>query len=112
LLGYFYKDDYATDPHAYDKHLNSADTAEHLAALRDRLVGAESFDRAEIERITRELAEELDVKAADLIHPCRVALTGRSVSPDIFSVMHLLGQKKSTERLDGAVEHISAAAGK
>lgn len=112
MLGYFYKDDYAVDPAACEQHLNRAETAEHLKKLRDRLADAEAFDRGEIERVTRELAAELGVKAAELIHPCRVALTGKSVSPDIFSVIHLLGRHKSVKRLDGAVERITAAAGK
>lgn len=112
MLAYFYKDDYATDEEAYEKHLNSPETAEHLAELRDRLGGLPAFDRAEIERVTRELADEVGVKAGDLIHPCRVALTGRGVSPDIFSVIHLLGQAKSTERLGAAIDHIAAGSRK
>jgi glutamyl-tRNA synthetase len=112
LLAYFYKDDYATASDAYDKYLAAPATALHLKKLGERLAALEAFDRSEIERVTRELAEELAVKAGDLIHPCRVALTGKSVSPDIFSVIHLLGQDKSVERLTDAAGHITAAAGK
>ncbi len=53
--------------------------------------------------MTRDLAAELGVGAADVIHPCRVAVTGQGVSPDIFSVIHLIGREKTVERLRKAV---------
>jgi glutamyl-tRNA synthetase len=39
------------------------------------------------------------VKVGALIHPARVALTGRSVSPGLFEVMELLGRGRTVERL-------------
>lgn len=110
LLRYFFKDDYPIDEDAVEKYLSSPVTAGHLKALAETFQGLESFDRGAIEEAARGLAERLDVKAAEIIHPCRVALTGRSVSPDLFSVVHLLGRAKSVERLRGAVERISSVA--
>ena len=74
----------------------------YLDPLADRLDALDPFDRTTIEETTRSLAEELGLKAGDLIHPCRAALTGQGVSPDIFSVIHLLGCDKSVERLRAA----------
>jgi nondiscriminating glutamyl-tRNA synthetase len=112
VLAYFYKDTYPVDASAYEEHLSKPETAGYLRKLRDRLATNGTFDRGSVEQVTRELAAELGVKAGELIHPCRVALTGKSVSPDIFSVIHLLGREKSVERLGSAVEHIAAAASK
>jgi glutamyl-tRNA synthetase len=47
----------------------------------------------------RGLATEMGLKAGELIHPVRVALTGRRNSPGIFEVMALLGKEKVLERL-------------
>ncbi len=98
-LAYFYKDTYPIDREAVAKHLGAAEFRTRMDVLADRLQSLEPFERGEIERVTRELADELGVSAADLIHPCRVAVTGQGVSPDIFSVIHLIGQEKSVERL-------------
>lgn len=100
LLAYFYKDDYPTDADAFASHVAGA--GERLRGIAAALETLETFDRTEIERVVRELADSLDVGAGDLIHPCRVALTGQNVSPDIFSVIHLLGRRKSVERLQKA----------
>lgn len=101
-LAYFYKDAYPVDGEAAATHLGSSGARSRVAALADRLEAVDPFERSEIERATRALAEELGVGAADLIHPCRVAVTGQGVSPDIFSVIHLVGREKTVERLRAA----------
>jgi glutamyl-tRNA synthetase len=98
-LGYFYGDDFAYDPEAVAKHLQSGEAAAHLTALADALEALPVYTLESIESALRELATARGVKAAALIHPARVALTGRSSSPGIFEVLYLLGRAKSIERL-------------
>ena len=43
-----------------------------------------------------------------VIHPTRLALTGRTVSPGMFDVMVLLGKEKTLERMHKAIEYIKA----
>jgi len=102
LLRYFFKDDFAFDPEAVARHLAGPEAGDRLARLADALAAVDPFCHADIESAVRGLAESLGVKAGDLIHPCRVALTGRSVSPDIFAVVQLIGREKSVERLRAA----------
>ena len=101
-LRYFFKDDYRREPEAVEKHLSGAEASGRLARLADVIDAVEPFTHDGIEGAVRGLAEELGVKAGDLIHPCRVALTGQAVSPDIFAVVQLLGKEKSVERLRAA----------
>jgi glutamyl/glutaminyl-tRNA synthetase len=98
-LAYFYKNEYPVDAEAVSKHLSSSENRSRLAELAKRLEDLDSFDPGEIERVTRGLAADLGVGAADVIHPCRVAVTGQGVSPDIFSVVQLIGREKAVERL-------------
>jgi glutamyl-tRNA synthetase len=101
-LAYFFKDDYAKNDEAYSKYLAAEEVPDRLSALADAIESVEPFNREGIESAVRALAAGLEVKPGDLIHPCRVALTGDEVSPDIFSVIHLLGRDKSVERLRNA----------
>jgi len=106
-LAYFYKDDYQKSDEALKKHLAADDVSDRLTALADVLDAVEPFDRTGIESAVRNLSDTLKIKTGELIHPCRVALTGDEVSPDIFAVVHLLGRRKSVERLRATASKIS-----
>ena len=101
-LAYFYKDDYTVSDEALQKHLAADQVPDRLTALANVIGVVEPFARTEIESAVRELADTLEVKTGELIHPCRVALTGDDVSPDIFAVIHILGRNKCVERLRAA----------
>ena len=58
------------------------------------------------DRAYRALSEKLQIKAGQLIHPTRLALTGRTVSPGIFEVMVVLGKERCLQRLDQAINYI------
>lgn len=78
---------------------------ESYAELLDKLP---NFDVKAIEEKSRALMKELGLTGKEFIHPCRVAITGRSVSPGFFETVSLLGKKKSVERLRLAAEFIQA----
>ena len=42
---------------------------------------------------------ELGIEAKVLIHPMRVALTGKTVGPGLFEVIYYLGKERTKERL-------------
>jgi glutamyl-tRNA synthetase len=104
----FLTDDYPLDPDAAAKHL-VPEAAPRLSALHDALAQVEPFDEAGCEQSLRALADRLEVKAAALIHPARVALTGRSVSAGIFSVMSVMGREAVLARLARAASGIASA---
>jgi glutamyl-tRNA synthetase len=102
LMGYFYRDDYARDEAAVNNHLKSREASARLSALADEYEQLRYFDRASVEETLRALVDRLRIEAGELIHPSRVALTGKTVSPDIFWVITLLGKAKTIERLRAA----------
>jgi nondiscriminating glutamyl-tRNA synthetase len=102
LMGYFYRDDYARDEAAVRNHLMTREASTRLSALADEFEKLRYFDRASVEETLRALADRLVIEAGELIHPSRVALTGKTVSPDIFWVIVLLGRSKTVERLRAA----------
>ena len=52
------------------------------------------------------IAAESGLALGKVIHPTRLALTGRTVSPGMFDVMVLLGKERTIERLKKAIEFI------
>ena len=88
------------DPAAVAKHLADPALREHLAALAVALAGVSPFDEPHVEAVVRSTAAERGVKAGQLIHAVRVALTGRMVSPGLFELVVLLGREESGRRLE------------
>lgn len=99
-----------TEPDGYDekgvrKYFQEG-AAERLAAARQALAGAEPFTAESLEAAYRDLADGMGISAGQLIHPTRLALTGRTIGPGLFEVIHLLGRERALTRLDRAIEHL------
>ena len=79
-------------------------SAAHLIRLAEKLGSVDPFNGEGIESALRGLARELDIEAADLIHPMRAAITGMAVSPDVFAVASVIGKGEVLNRLRNAAE--------
>lgn len=101
------------DPEEYDskgveKHLADAVVMARLREFLGDLVTI-PFDAVSLEAKLRERCDEWGVKAGQLIHPIRLGLTGKTVSPGLFEMMELLGRETVTRRLNRLLrEHVSA----
>lgn len=91
---------------AVRKHVKAADVADRLRALRDAWAALEPFDIQTTEESLRKLAEASGVSAAKIIHPLRLALTGRAASPPIFDVAAVMGKERVLARIDRLVAKI------
>jgi glutamyl/glutaminyl-tRNA synthetase len=93
-----------TEPAEYDekglaKHWNAGikkSFTEYAAAL-EKLA---EWNAEDLESRLREYTESKGLKAGQIIHPLRLALTGQTTSPGIFEVMVLLGRQRSLLRIN------------
>ena len=67
---------------------------DHLSVLPEI-----AWTESQLEHYAREIAEEKDLKLGKIAQPLRAALTGKSVSPSVFEIMHVFGKDKTLERL-------------
>ncbi len=103
---YFFNDCVSFETNAVNKYLSDENIPKYLMKLIQVLQQLESFDDMQkLEHFVRSLAEELGIKAAKLIHPIRVSITGKSASPGVFDVMSLLGKDKVLLRLKYVVDN-------
>ena len=98
------RDTLEIDPEAWAGLLQKPEVGPRLAELARRIAAAPEFSLAGLEQATRGLAQELGIKAGDLMSAARVALTGRTVAPGLFEVMALLGRERAVARLSRASE--------
>jgi glutamyl-tRNA synthetase len=95
------------DADAVKKHLKGDELGARLNELHDVLQRTEPFDVTTSEAALRALAEQKGVSAGKLIHPLRLALTGRGSSPPVFDVAVVLGKEKSLKRLRRLIEQLA-----
>ena len=96
------------EPAAVEKHLQAEGAVLLLREVRSVVDKLEDFSAEELETALRGIIREKGIKAGELIHPLRVALTGRTQSPGIFETMVILGRERVLERLDKAIEYIKS----
>ena len=72
------------------------------------IIEGTAFDADSLESAFRQRAEQIGVKAGNLIHPARLALTGRTSTPGLFEVMELLGQSTCRQRIQAAQRFVAS----
>jgi glutamyl-tRNA synthetase len=95
---FFFLEELKIDPAAEKKFLTQ-DLSKEFRLFVERLEALDKFDIVSIEATFRDLVRELNIEAKALIHPIRVALTGKTVGPGLFEVIYYLGKERTIERL-------------
>ncbi len=101
---FFFLKDISIDPAAAQKHL-SGDLSKEFGLFIQRLEQLEKFDIVTIEEAFREMVKQLNLEAKVLIHPIRVALTGKTIGPGLFEVIYYLGKERTIERLRKVIKN-------
>jgi glutamyl-tRNA synthetase len=98
------------DPALTAKFAADPELPHRLRALAERYGALAEFDKAALESELRGLCDELGVKAAQLIHPVRMALTATQAGPPLFDVVELVGREATASRLTAFLEHLEGEA--
>ena len=104
----FMTDSLEIDDNAVEKHwLKDRDGVRTRLQELARRLETSSWDEAALETVIRGFAEESGLGLGKVIHPVRVAITGRTASPGIFEVLRLMGKDRVIDRLNSAVARLS-----
>lgn len=83
------------------------DNKSRLAKLRDAFAQLKSFDVASLETALKSVAAELKIKPGLLVHPVRLACTGRTVGPSLYHLLEVLGRDRVLQRLDRVIARMA-----
>jgi glutamyl-tRNA synthetase len=101
------EDAFAYDDAAFDKRLRQPPpAAELLRGFRDRLNAAEPFDASTLERALQDYVQARGVKADQVVHAVRIAVTGRPVGFGLFDALAILGKSSCVARIDRALARL------
>lgn len=98
-IGFLFTEDFPIEPESLEK-LKQPGALEHLAALGDALKDLSEWSHPVIEAKLKETATARGVKAGALVHPARVAVSGRSVGPGLYEMFEVLGKERVLERFN------------
>jgi glutamyl-tRNA synthetase len=100
-MGYFFNDEFSYDDAAVKK-VFTAEGLTNLAAIRARLASVDgtAFTSAALESEFKALAATGGQKVGALIHPSRLAVSGRPVGPSLYHLLEVLGKERVLNRID------------
>ncbi|HHV45623.1 MAG TPA: glutamate--tRNA ligase [Tissierellia bacterium] len=104
---YFFKDIDEYDPKGVEKRFKKDNVIELLTKGKQALEKASDFSVEGVEKAYRDLIDELGIKGGDIIHPTRLALSGRTVGPGLFDIISILGKEECLRRMDKAIAFIN-----
>lgn len=105
LLG---DDDYVFEEKAVAKWFGHPGVGDRLRAVRDKYTALEPFDRDSVEGVVRDVIAQFNLeKGGEVIHPVRVAISGRTTGPGLFETIVVLGRDRVVRRLDRALTMVT-----
>jgi glutamyl-tRNA synthetase len=100
--GFYFKDTFAYDPDAAKKEF-IPENKPRVQRLREAMAKLTPFDADPIGSELAATAKALGLKTGQLVHPTRLALTGRGAGPSLYHLIAVLGKERTLERLDRAL---------
>ncbi len=88
------------------KHFKGEDTIRVLEELTKRLADLDDFSHDPLEKVFYAILDDLEIKGKQIIHPTRLALSGKTVGPGLFEMMEVMGKEKCIARLEQAIAWI------
>ncbi|MEN6463472.1 MAG: glutamate--tRNA ligase [Syntrophomonas sp.] len=107
LAEYFFNPVINYDEKGANKYFSRPGAIDKLTAVLNMISSANVLYASELEQKLRSQAESMGLKASELIHPTRLAISGRTMTPGLFEVMELLGAETCMQRIKQAISFIA-----
>ncbi|MEI8233134.1 MAG: glutamate--tRNA ligase family protein [Verrucomicrobiota bacterium] len=98
-ISFFFTEDYPYEEEAVEKTLRVPGAVEKLLLLAERYEASAAWTPETLEATLKATAAEQGWKNKDLIHPARIAVSGRSVGPSLYHMMEVLGKERTVARM-------------
>lgn len=106
-INYFFTEEYPYDPESVEKTLKKPGVLDRLRHLGERYQALEDWSAQGLEAGLKELAVALGCKTGDLIHPARVAVSGKPVGPSLYHMLEVMGRDRVMNRIKCTLERFA-----
>ena len=100
LLEPFYRIDFAYDAAALEKTKKDPAVAGWLREFAGMLEQAPQWEKQALEGLLREFSTAKSIKPAVVIHPLRLAVSGKTAGPGLFELLEVMGRENTIARID------------
>jgi glutamyl/glutaminyl-tRNA synthetase len=102
-IAYFFTEDFLLEPEAIET-LNKPGAIDRLSRLRGKYAELDDWSATSLERTLKQLGAEIGGKIGELVHPARVAVSGRSIGPSLYDMLEVMGKPRVLRRMDRVLE--------
>ena len=103
-ISYFFTEEYEYEEASVAKTLRTPEALKRLAALRTSYLEVEDWSVERLEDALKSTANRLGCKTGELVHPARVAVSGRSVGPSLYHMLEVMGQERVLQRFQRTID--------
>lgn len=107
LSDFFFHDITEYEEKPVQKIWRTEDAAAIMEKLTACMAGVDTWDRDVLKQAFHDLGEAMGVGMGKLVHPARLALTGKSVGPGLFELAELLGKEACLARMKNASAYVA-----
>lgn len=103
---FFFVDEPIVDQAAWDKWMGRDYIRMMLESEGRGFLEIDDWHHDTVERVVRGVIASLGVKPAEVIHPTRVAVSGRTTGPGLFELIAVLGRERILARIRKTLERL------
>lgn len=103
----FFTEEFPFDEAAVEKTLKPEGTADKLRQLKDHYAKLPEWRADSLETGLKDLAKAIGCKNGELIHPTRVAVSGKSVGAGLYEMLEVLGRDSVLQRMEKAANTLA-----
>ena len=96
-IGFLFTEDFPIEPESLEK-LKKPGALDRLKSLSEAFASLTEWTHPALEAKLKETATTLGVKTGELVHPARVAASGKSVGPGLYEMLEVLGRDRVLAR--------------
>ena len=106
-IAYFFTEEFPLEPEAVEKTLNKPGAIDRLSRLRGKYAELDDWSATSLEATLKQLGAEIGCKTGELVHPARVAVSGRSIGPSLYHMLEIMGKPRVLRRMDRVLEEFA-----
>uniref|UniRef100_UPI003D0A89B8 glutamate--tRNA ligase n=1 Tax=Candidatus Proelusimicrobium excrementi TaxID=3416222 RepID=UPI003D0A89B8 len=105
LISFFFTDEVKFDEEAVNKVFKAEMAKKALELMIEKYGALEDFTEHSLEQTARAAAKEAGLKAGQIFHPVRVAVSGRTNGPTLFKMLEYMGKDMVLKRMRAALAY-------